>query len=69
MKTLTTSVVLLFFTVLLTAQAPFPSEDEIKQFTSSKTCVVMEEKMFSSYNALIKEAVKEFWTITPYEFI
>jgi hypothetical protein len=55
--------------MLLNGQAPFPSADEIKQFTSSKTCVVMEEKMFSSYNALIKEAVKTFWTITPYEFI
>ena len=69
MKKLTIFLVLLSFTVLLAGQAPFPSEDEIKQFTSSKTCVVMEEKLFSSYNALIKEAVKEFWTITPYEFI
>ena len=25
--------------------------------------------LFSSYNTFIKEAVKSFWTITPYEFI
>jgi hypothetical protein len=69
MKTTSLAVVLLSFTVLLTGQAPFPDKDEIKQFTASKTCVVLEDDPFSSYNAFIKEAVKAFWTITPYEFI
>ncbi len=69
MKTFSIAVVLLLSTVFIKAQAPFPSEDEIKQFTSSTTCVVLEENLFSSYNAYIKEAVKAFWTITPYEFI
>ena len=50
-------------------QAPFPSKDEIKQFGASKTCVVLEEDPFSSFNAYIKEAMKEFWKVTPYEFI
>jgi hypothetical protein len=54
---------------LSTGQAPFPSKDEIKQFSASKTCVVLEDNQFSSYNAFIKEAVKTFWKITPYEFI
>jgi hypothetical protein len=36
---------------------------------SSKTCVVTEDDPFSSYNSLVKEALKTFWTITPYEFI
>lgn len=48
-------------------QTPFPSKDEINQFMASKTCVVLEANPF--YNAYIKEAVKNFWTITPYEFI
>jgi hypothetical protein len=48
-------------------QTPFPSKEEIKQFMASKTCVVLEADPF--YNAYIKEAVKNFWTITPYEFI
>ena len=61
--------VMLFYGFLLTGQAPFPSKDEIKQFTASKTCVVLEDDQFSAYNAFIKEAVKAFWTITPYEFI
>jgi hypothetical protein len=48
-------------------QTPFPNKDEIKQFMASKTCVVLEADPF--YNAYIKEAVKDFWKITPYEFI
>jgi hypothetical protein len=69
MKTTLIATVLLFSTVLLTGQAPFPSKDEIKQFSASKTCVVLEDDPFSSYNAFIKAAVKAFWKITPYEFI
>lgn len=54
---------------LLSGQAPFPSKDEIKQFTVSKTCVVLEDDPFSSFNAYMKEAMKQYWTITQYEFI
>ncbi len=65
---------LLFFTLLFpvsisTGQAPFPDKEEIKQFEKSKTCVVLEDDPFSSYNLYIKEAVKANWKITPYEFI
>jgi hypothetical protein len=56
-------------TINVSGQAPFPNKDEIKQFTASKTCVVLEDKQFSPYNSFIKKAVKEFWTVTPYEFI
>ncbi len=69
MKRLIISFVALLSTHFLTGQAPFPSKEEIKQFTASKTCVVLEDDAFSSYNAFIKEAVKSFWKITPYEFI
>jgi hypothetical protein len=48
-------------------QTPFPNKDEIKQFMASKTCVVLEADPF--YNAYIREAVKDFWNITPVEFI
>ncbi len=54
---------------MLSAQAPFPSKEEIKQFLASKTCVVLEDDPFSSFNVYVKESVKSFWTITPYEFI
>jgi len=69
MKITTTSILLLFFTVSLLGQAPFPSKDEIKQFTASKTCVVLEDDPFSTFNSYIKAAVKAYWKITPYEFI
>lgn len=69
MKLSFVSFFLFFVTLYITGQAPFPSKDEIKQFTESKTCVVLEEDQLSTYNAYIKEAVKAFWTITPYEFI
>ena len=69
MKKYLSGLALLFVSAMLFAQAPFPSSNEIKQFTASKTCVVLENNQFSSYNAYIKQAVKEFWKITPYEFI
>lgn len=69
MRLAVTGFVLLSLTVVLNGQAPFPSKEEIKQFTESKTCIVLEEDMMSTYNTYIREAVKEFWTITPYEFI
>lgn len=69
MRILLLSFAVLFPVVLLTGQAPFPSKDEIKQFEASKTCVVLEENPFSSYNDFIKDAVNASWKITPYEFI
>jgi hypothetical protein len=69
MKLVFTGSLLLSLAIAMNGQAPFPSKEEIKQFNESKTCVVLEEDQMSTYNTYIKEAVKEFWTITPYEFI
>ena len=69
MKNIVFAIVMLFSTVLLNGQAPFPRKDEIKQFTASKTCVVLEDDQFSAYNSFIKTAVKKYWKITQYEFI
>lgn len=69
MKTKLSAVLLLFSTMLLSGQAPFPNKDEIKQFMASKTCVVLEQDQFSSYNVFIKEAVKKYWTLSPYQLI
>jgi hypothetical protein len=55
--------------VLLPGQAPFPSREEIIQFNASKTCIVLEDDPFSSYNIYIKDVIKACWKITPYEFI
>jgi hypothetical protein len=69
MRTLLPAIFLMFFTFLLAGQAPFPSNYEIKQFNASKTCVVLEDDPFSAYNDFIKEAVKAYWKITPFDFI
>lgn len=69
MKTKLSAVLFLFSTMLLSGQAPFPNKDEIKQFMASKTCVVLEQDQFSSYNVFIKEAVKKYWTLSPYQLI
>ena len=62
-------VPVLFFSAVLCGQAPFPSKDEIKQFSVSKTCVVLDNDPFSIYNKYIKDAVTQFWKVTPFEFI
>ena len=69
MKLILPGLVLFLLSFTLTGQAPFPDRDEISQFTHSKTCVVLEENQLSTYNVYIKQAVKAFWTVTPYEFI
>ena len=54
-----TFLVLQFLTLgmILSGQAPFPSKDEIKQFTASKTCVVLEDDPFSAFNSYMKDAM------------
>jgi hypothetical protein len=69
MKSSIISLVLLSIATILNGQAPFPNKEEIKQFTESKTCVVLEEDQLSTYNPYIRDAVKSFWKITPYEII
>lgn len=69
MRIILLTVWLILLPLLLRGQAPFPTLDEIKQFNASKTCVVLEDDPFSSYNVYIKEAVNASWKITPYEFI
>ena len=53
----------------LSAQSPFPEPSEVESFYSTKTLVVLENQMFSTYNAFIKKAMAEYWDITPFEFI
>lgn len=69
MKKLIFAGLMLVSTLILSGQAPFPNKEEIQQFSASKTCVVLEDNPFSIYNEYIKEAVKAFWKVTPYEYI
>jgi hypothetical protein len=51
------------------SQSPFPTPDEIESFYGTETLVVLENTMFSTYNAFIKSAMEEHWEITPYKFV
>ncbi len=68
MKKTITVIFLLFCTVILYCQAPFPDAKEIQQFMASTTCVVLDDGN-PAYSALVKRAVKNCWKITPFEFI
>jgi len=51
------------------AQEKVATPEEIAKFYKTKTCVVLNDYVFNNYNAKIKEAVTQNWTITEYEFI
>jgi hypothetical protein len=68
MRKIFTVILLIASCCLLSGQAPFPTGNEIKQFIASKTCVVLEDGN-TVYNTYISQAMKEFWKITPFEFI
>jgi hypothetical protein len=59
----------LLITASLLSQAPLPTVEEGSLLLQSKTCVVLENSPFSEFNPAIREAVTDFWTLTPYEFI
>lgn len=68
MRKIITVLIAFAIPLFLAAQSPFPTGEEIRQFMSSKTCVVLEDGN-PVYNTYITNAVKEFWSVTPYEFI
>ncbi len=57
------------FSLMLIGQAPFPSKEEIEQFSKSKTYVVLEDDPLSDFNFFIKDAMKDYWKITPYDYM
>ncbi len=46
-----------------------PNKKELKRFFDTKTYVVLDPNPISAYNFQIKDAVKNNWTVTDYEFI
>ncbi|MDR2408762.1 MAG: hypothetical protein LBE13_11715 [Bacteroidales bacterium] len=51
------------------AQIKAPSAETLKTFAASKTYIVLEDVMFSDFNANIEEAAQRHWRITPFEII
>ncbi|HBC79987.1 MAG TPA: hypothetical protein DEO60_16225 [Bacteroidales bacterium] len=68
MRKVLIAILLLSSSFVLPGQSPFPTPGEIKQFNASKTCVVLEDGN-TVYNTYIRQAMNEYWKITPFEFI
>lgn len=68
MKIIRVALFCLFLPLVSFSQSPFPTGSEIKQFTDSKTCVVLEDGN-SAFNVYIKRAMEDSWKITPFEYI
>lgn len=72
MKNMKKAIAVLFlsyFSLMLTGQAPFPSKEEIQEFSESTTYVVLEDDPLADFNFYIRDAMKEYWEITPYDFM
>lgn len=68
MRKILSAILLIASSSVLPGQSPFPTANEIKQFIASKTCVVLEDGN-TVYNTYIRQAMKEYWKITPFEFV
>lgn len=68
-KKITFIALISFFSLSVFSQSLLPTPEEINSFTGTKTLVVLENQMFSTYNAFIKGAMKEHWELTPFDFI
>lgn len=53
----------------LVAQKAVGSAKDLAAFLKSTTFLVTEQDDFSPYNTIMQKAMKEFWTITPYQVI
>jgi hypothetical protein len=47
----------------------YADKKQIEDFFKSETMVVMDADPFIGYNIAVPDAVKKYWTITPYEII
>jgi len=64
----------ILFCIMVLSAATFADRyvarhEDIKAFLGTTTYVVLDDNPMSEYNIKIKEAVKNSWTITPYDFI
>ena len=65
----------LFFSALLlggyaqTKKVTLANKAQVEDFFESKTMIVMDANPMLGYNIAVSEAVKKYWTVTPYEII
>ncbi len=63
-----TYFIVIFFSFTALSQS-LPDKEIVKAFLKSKTYIVFDVGMFSSYNFYIKDVIEKEWTVTPFEFI
>jgi hypothetical protein len=59
----------LFISFMSFSQAYVPTVEDIERFFDTKTLVVLDVNPLNTYDAEIKEAMENEWTITEYDFI
>ncbi|MFO7655505.1 MAG: hypothetical protein R6W78_00395 [Bacteroidales bacterium] len=66
----------IFFMLLVTglikpvfSQSYIPTREDINTFFTTKTLVVLEDNPLLEYNMVIKDVMKQEWSITEYDFI
>jgi hypothetical protein len=69
MKKIFISFLICAFYFPVFGQDAVATPEQVDQFLKSKTYVVKDENIFGSYNKAIEKAMKDYWTITPYEII
>ncbi|HKK61020.1 MAG TPA: hypothetical protein VJ951_00585 [Bacteroidales bacterium] len=70
MRKITLFLFVAIYCINLQAQREYlPTEEDLKVFHKTKTYIVLEDNPMSEYNFEITDAIKNYWTITPYEFI
>lgn len=72
MKTLFSLFFCLFLSVHVFGQATRvinANKSQIEDFFKSKTMIVMDANPMIGYNIVVTDAVKKYWTLTPYEII
>lgn len=69
MKKVVIFISFILLSPFLFSQSVIPDQSQIDAFFKSKTLVVLESGMFSTYNVEIKDAMEKYWNLTPYDFI
>jgi len=69
MKKMLYFIMLVIFSYNIYGQNYVPKREDILAFFKTKTLVVLEDNPLSEYNFVIKNIMKQEWTVTPYDFI
>jgi hypothetical protein len=69
MKKIFISILICALYLPVFGQDAIATPEQVDQFLKSKTYVVKDENIFGSYNKAIEQAMKDYWTITPFEVI